>query len=411
VKRSIAIASVAGVALLASLALADKFDPRKPADFTVGLPKGTSPTPRVDVKRRAQSPTALPRSMRPEWSPHSLGSVNVEQPPIAGEKGEVAVVNARGELFWIDDKGGELARVVLGTGPSGPPTFLADGTVVVVSNAGEAVGATKNGVRFRTRLGGDRGGTAPLPLEDGGVVVSTATELDALDSSGSVRARATLSEPVTGALLAAQGRVIATAASGVVYAWTPGKEPVRVGSFGDAIEKSATAIDDHTLVAVVRGSRIMALDLDRGVAVPRTAPTIGIYLGPLAVRGNVVYGMLQTPIQTFVIGVDNAGQEVLRAAVTPPIPIISADGGITFVKQETPGVLVDSTGTVAFATGDGTVGIVDPAGVVTPAPNPPCLRTRLSSRGAAVQGLVPVGPGSFVVACENGSLARYGGGG
>jgi hypothetical protein len=284
---------------------------------------------------------------------------------------------------------------------------------VVVSTAGEAVGATKLGVRFRTRLGGDRGGgTAPLPLEDGGVVVSSATELDALDSAGTVRARASLPEPtVGGSLIATGGRVVVVAASGVVYAWTPGQEVTRTGSFGGIVDGGASALDDHTLVAVVDKSRIVALDLDRGVAVPRTATLVGAYLGPLAVRGNLVYGMLQTPVQTFVVAIDNAGNEVLRSAVTAPMPVSAAtDGGAGFVPFASSGVVVDPAGWVAFSTGDGSVGLVDPAGVVTLPPNPPCLRTRNTGRGAAVRGIVPVGPGAFVVACENGTLVRYCGG-
>jgi hypothetical protein len=385
-------------------------DPRRPQDFVVGLPKGTWATPRMDVRRRAMSDVPLPRSLRKEWS-RAVGAAGIETPPLVNDKGEIVVVNQRGELVWLDDKGGEVSHVVLGTGPSGPPTLLADGTVVVVSTAGEAVGANKTGVRFRIRLGGDRGGgPAPLPLEDGGVVVATASELDALDSAGSVRARATLPEPMAGgALLAAGGRVIAVAASGVVYGWSPGREVSRVGSFGGQVDGGATVFDDHTLIAVVDVSRIVALDLDRGVPVPRTAPIVGFYLGPLAVRGTTIYGMLETPVQTFVIAIDGSGQEVLRAAVSGPAPT-SGDGGVISVLPHA-GVIVDAKGTVAFATPDGQTGIVDPAGVVTPAPDVPCMRLRAAPRSSAVQGILPASAGVLVVACESGTIARYSGGG
>src|SRR5262249_20645582 len=152
-------------------------------------------------------------------------------------------------------------------------------------------------------LGGGRGSmVSPLPLEDGGVVVATENELDALDASGSIRARAALpkdeilgSGPTEkGSLLAAGGRVIAVAKSGVVFAWSPGRDLVRVGSFGGEVDGGATVLDDHTLIGVVDHARIVALDIDRNVASPRTAPTIGMYFGPLAVRQNVVYGQLQT---------------------------------------------------------------------------------------------------------------------
>ena len=54
-------------------------------------------------------------------------------------------------------------------------------------------------MRFRTRLGGERvisGRVSPLALDDGGVVVATATELTALDSEGNVRSKASLPEPL-----------------------------------------------------------------------------------------------------------------------------------------------------------------------------------------------------------------------
>lgn len=409
-KRRVILGVAAATVVLGSIALAEKMDPRRPQNFVVGLPKGPWATPRMDVRRRAMSDVPLPRSLRKDWG-RSVGAA-VETPPLVNDKGEIVVVNARGELVWLDDKGGEVSHVVLGTGPSGPPTLLADGTVVVVSTAGEAVGANKAGVRFRVRLGGDRGGgPAPLPLEDGGVVVATASELDALDSSGSVRARATVPEAmVGGALLAAGGKVIAVAASGVAYGWAPGRDVSRLGSFGGQVDGGATVFDDHTLVAVVDSNRIVALDLDRGVPVPRTAPIVGFYLGPLAVRGTTIYGMLETSLQTFVIAIDGAGQEVLRAAVSAPAPTSGGDGGAPTVLPHA-GVIVDAKGTVAFASPEGLTGIVDPAGVVTPAPDVPCMRLRAAPRSSAVQGILPASAGVLVVACESGMIARYNGGG
>jgi hypothetical protein len=410
-RRQVLFGIAIAASVVGSIALAEKMDPRRPKDFVVGLPKGSWPTTRMDVRRAAMSDVPLPRSLKKDWSRQTSSAI--ETSPLVNDKGEIVSVNARGELIWLDEKGGELSHVPLGTGPSGPPTLLADGTVVVVSTSGEAVLANKSGVRNRVRLGGDRGGgPAPLPLEDGGVVVATASELDALDSSGAVRARATLPEAMSGgALLATAGKVIAVAASGVVYGWSPGRDVARLGSFGGQVDGGATVYDDHTLVAVVDVTRIVTLDIDRGVPVPRTAPIVGFYLGPVAVRGKTIYAMLETSVQTFVVAIDGNGQEVLRAGVSAPQTTSASDGGVITVLPHA-GVIVDSKGTVAYATPDGQTGIVDPAGVVNPAPDVPCMRV-LGARGrsSAVQGLLPAAPGVIVVACESGTIARYTSGG
>jgi hypothetical protein len=337
--------------------------------------------------------------------------MSLDHPALVGDKGEVVIATSRGELAWLDEHGVEVGHVMLGAGQTGPPTLLADGTVVAVSASGEAVGATKAGVRFHTRIGGERAAgpqaPAPLPLDDGGVVVASATELDALDADGNVRAKTTLPEPIAGPLIALGGRVLCVAVSGVVYGWTPGRESARLGSFGGPTDGGASTLDDHTLVAVVDQTRIVALDVDRGVSVPRAGPAPGFFLGPLAVRAGVVYGMLQTPTQTFVVGIDAAGQETLRAAVAQQMSL-ALDGGVAvLVVSPHTGVIVDASGTVAFATPDGGIGVVDPSGVVNLASDAPCQRLRANSRGSSVAGLTPAGAGGLIVACENGTVLRY----
>jgi len=390
------------IVCVASIAAADKLDPRRPADFVVGLPKGPSPTARIDVGRRAQTDVALPRTVRLDWNYDARGATL--EAPVVNDKGETAIVNTRsGEITWIDDKGIKLLSASVQTYSStSAPTLLADGTVVIVTGDGRAIGVTKTGKKFEAHLGGDRGAlVAPLPLEDGGVVVATATELTALDSAGAIRAKTTLPDSLApGALLAAGGRVLAVAGKGVVYAWSVGREAVRVGSFGGDVDGGASVLSDHALVAVVDQNRIVALDLDRGVPVPRAGPTQGAYLGPLAVRGNNVYGMLQTATQTFVVEIDSSGQEVLRASVANSVALTNDAG--TFQPSPHTGVIVDASGTIAFATSEGEVGIVV-SGVVTRASSP------CTGHPAKIQALVPAAPGAFIAVCQSGRVARFSG--
>src|SRR5204862_3801638 len=111
-KRPIVLLALA-LTIVGSIALAEKMDPRRPKDFTVGLPKGSWPTARMDVRRRAMTDLALPRTLKKEWS-RASGAAGLETSPLVDEKGEIVIVNARGELILLDDKGGGLAHVRLG---------------------------------------------------------------------------------------------------------------------------------------------------------------------------------------------------------------------------------------------------------------------------------------------------------
>jgi len=113
--------------------------------------------------------------------------------------------------------------------------------------------------------------------------------------------------------------------------------------------------------------------------------------------------MAGVPGRTFAIGVDSAGQEVLRVPVATSI-IVATDAGapIFQVPQHVP-VAIDDTGTLAFATPDGPVGIVDPAGVVTSIDG---VCTRTLRNGRAVTSLVSGGPGAFIVTCAAGHVVK-----
>jgi hypothetical protein len=73
-------------------------------------------------------------------------------------------------------------------------------------------------------------------------------------------------------------------------------------------------------------------------------------------------------------------------------------------------LLVDPAGTLAFSTGEGSVGVVS-GGVVDVAadvcPSPPGPRGAVTATAA----LAPLGPGAFVVACRVGTLLAVKSGG
>jgi hypothetical protein len=402
---------VAG-ALVAASAVAQRFDPRTPQTFVVGAPGGAAPMQRVDPGRTGRAKSALPQGPpRRHWG-RTVGTVGgLEHAPLVGPNGEIVVVTSRGEAVWLDAAGAELARVSLGAVGVSPPALTADGTLVVVTAAGQAVGAVRAGVRYHTTLGGERavgGRIAPLPLDDGGVVVATGTELTALDAAGGIRASAP-TPPLATSLLAAEGRVVALGTTGAVYTWIPGRAPTRVGSFGGSVDGGAALLPDGSLVAVVDHQRVVRLDLARGLAVTRaSAPPGTLLLGPPAVLGEKVTVLVEGLAQSWLVTYDAAGAELLRVpiGVTPLGP--APDGGVpTLGPVPHAGPLVDGSGTLALLTLDGRVAVVPPGGGLSATVDAPCGRSGTGGRSPAGT-MVPAGPGAVVVACESGFISRYG---
>jgi len=429
--RRLAIAAIAAAGIAAAIvtggirsADAQRVDPRKPSVLVVGPPSGPSPTFRGDARRTGTTKEVLPSGpLRIAWR-KTIG-LNIDQPALASADGTLAVVTAtRGDVIFLDGDGEEKGRVSAGTSSAGGATMTSDGTVVFTTSAGDAVGIRRanatahsafagppQGLRFVTRIGGERNPrSAPLSLDDGGVVVATTTDLVVLDAEGNVRARVSLPESPAAPLLASGDKIIAVTTTGAVYGWTPGREPVRLGSFGAPIDGGAALADASTLVAVIEGNHLVELDLGRGARTSRSIAAQGLYLGPPSVRAIAAGGSLatllaETPSRAFVVTIDGAGQETARAPVASLTPKTLADGGAApLVAGGHTGPLVDARGAIAFAAPeDGHIGVVGPEGAVDTLGELICTRT---SRSSGVAGLTALGRGAFAVTCESGAVAK-----
>lgn len=405
---------LAGAALMAtcgvlglSPAEAQKLDPRRPSLFVVGAAGGACPMHRVDARRTGASRDPLPAgTLKVGWR-KTIG-LSIDQPALVGTDGSLAVVTTRGDVVYLDDAGEERAHVTVGAGSVGAATMTSDGTIVFTSSTGDAIGVKRSLTRprFVTRIGGERNvRSAPLPLDDGGVVVATMGELVALDAEGLVRSRAFLPEPAAAPLLATADKIIAVSAAGTIYGWSIGREPVRLGSFGAPIDGGAAFVDATTLLAVIEGNHLVEVDITRGARRTRAIAGQGLYLGPPAVRpGGVAALLAVTSTRGFVVTVDPGGQEGLRAPVASFVATALPDGGAApLVAPLHTGPLVDGRGTIAFAATDGRLGVITPEGVVELIGEALCART---GRSAGVAGLTPWGPKAFAVTCDGGAVAR-----
>ncbi len=408
---AIVLACLASAALGATLDDAQRVDPRRAATFVVGAPGGPMPMQRVDARRSGATKQPLPSgALAVAWR-KTIG-LSVDQPALAGADGTVAIVTARGDVVFLDENGDEKGHVTVDGRSAGPAAMTSDGTVVFATSSGDAVGVRRSSPRprFVSRIGGERNPrAAPLPLDDGGVVVATTTDLVVLDAEGNVRHRVTLADAAAAPLVASGDKVLAVSSAGTVYGWTPGREPVRMGSFGAPIDGGAALVDDTTLVAVIEGNHLVDLDLAHGARGTRSISTTGLYLGPPAVRrdakGTTLATVLSlTPTRLSVVTIDAAGTDVARAPIGGNSLATLPDGGTAaLVAPLHTGPLVDSRGVVAWASTDGHVGVVTADGAVEPLGDVLCSR---SGRSAGIAGLTPVGRGAFVVTCDSGTIAR-----
>ncbi|WP_394827489.1 hypothetical protein [Pendulispora albinea] len=411
-RRAALVGVMGGAALgIAAAASAQRVEPGRPRTVIVGASRALAPTDRVDARRSGFSRTRLPASGLRTSFRHAFEQV-IEHAPLVLDDGSIAVVVNRNELVLLAGDRTPKYVGLLGGGALGPLTALSDGTIVAVNSAGEALGVRHGTVRFRTRLGGERslaGRVSPLSLEDGGVVVATSTELAALDAEGSVRARASVPEPLATPLLAARGQVLAVSATGAVYGWIPGREAQKIGTFGAPIDGSAVLGGPSTLLAVVEGTRLAAMDLAHGTVVTRSSVQAGVYLGPPALQGEVAHLLSMSPGRTLLVAIDGAGQELARHPVSTFAPMALSDGGqLALVAPTHSGVLVDGAGTVAFATPEGFIGVASAnTGVRLLGETPWATRITAAGkpRSGNIVGMAPTRDG-FVVVSDTGNLVE-----
>lgn len=405
-----AAATAGGLILGPRDAEAQRIDPRRPIVLVVGSPPGASPMHRVDARRTGLSKTPLPSgALRVVW--RKATGLSVAQPALSGGDGTLAVISVRGDVTFLDAAGEERGVVKGGAAQTGPAATTSDGTVVFATSTGDVVGVRRSlpRVRFTTRIGGERNvHAAPLALDDGGVVIATMTDLVVLDAEGNVRSRTSLPEAPAAPLLASADKVLAVTSSGAVFGWAPGREPVRLASFGAGVDGGALLVDGTKLLGVVEGNKLVEIDLARGARSTRALAQQGVYLGPPAARSvgkgqSLATLLVLTQTREFVVTVDPGGHELVRAPIASLTPTILPDGGTApLVAVPSVGPLVDARGVVAFASTDGHVGAVSPEGGVETIGEAVCAKGARS----AIVGLTPFGNGAFAVTCEGGVVVK-----
>ncbi len=381
-------------------ARADGIDASMPRTIVVGKPRGHAPSERVDARRSGRTSSKLPLPAVERWRRHLGG--NIDLPPVVDEAGRTWTALTIPEVVVIGTDGKEAFRVRIGTAAAvAPPVFTSDGTFVVVTTNGAAIGLTRDGrVKFATPLGlrGRDLDVAPLARSDGSVVFGGRAFVE-VDATGAVRTRASLPERAVGALLEGPDGILATTETGAVYSFHPPSAPRRVGTFGGPIRRGAVLEGSRTLLAIVGGKSLVGLDVPTGLTHTRIGDVgLGSFDEPVALhpRGFA----LVTLASGLLFGVDAAGNEKMRALLDKtsgePIPVAFFGTGDA---RPSPPLVVDDAGRVAFVRHTGRVGIVRTDGTVA------VVSERICSNPIALQ---PAGDEKLVIACRDGTIWMLG---
>ena len=391
---------------------AEGIDASMPVTVVVGAPRGPAPSERLNGRRNGQTTTSLPFPAVEKWKRHLGG--NIDLPPVVDESGRIWVALTTPEVVVLGSDGKELIRTRIGNSAAiTPPVLTSDGTFVVATTSGMAVGVSREGrLRFSTPLGA-RGrdlDVAPLARADGSVVFGGRSLIE-VDSTGVIRARANLPERAVGALMAGPEGTIATTETGSVYVFKSPGLPRKLGSFGGPIRRGAVLEGNRTLLAVVGGKSVVGFDLPTGLLHVWVGDIgLGNYddLVTLHPKGFA----LVTSSSGLMSGFDSSGLEKLRVFLDKPVvvdttaPVVvgvpaGAAGGFFGTADAKPGppLLVDAAGNIAFARIGGRVGVSRSNGNVA------LVGERLCNVPIALQ---PAGNEKVVLACRDGTIWMLG---
>lgn len=404
------VAGIVGAFALAvaSLAVADGFDPQTPTTIVVGKPQGHAVSDRVDPARRGQSQSLFPTEPVELWRRELAGGL--ELPPLVDADGEVVAALVSPDIVRIGKDGRQTWRARLGAAPAvAAPVLTSDGSTFVVCGDGTAWSVSAGGaVRFSVDLGmrTKKAMAAPVALDNGSVAIAGELDLAIIQSDGSIRASAKLPSRPVGALMRYRRGILVATQNGDVHHWRPPMRPHKLGSLGGALEGGIMLASQRAVVGVVNRQSVVVLDLDSGntTLVIGDASTLVALEGPTALAPN---GQLYvTSVVGEMFGIDAHGVIERRIPLEPLPALFGTDAGAPIPRifrrldtRPSPPLIVDKRGSIAFIRNSGKVGIVQPDGSID------TINRRLCARPIAV---LPAGPGRLVAACRSGSVAMFG---
>jgi hypothetical protein len=375
-----------------ALAFGGSVDPTAPRTIVVGEPMGAASMQRIDGARSNRSRTLIPLDPIVKSRSRLLGDVTTV--PSVDEHGRLVVATSDGVLSQLDAQEHVEWTAALGSDARTGPVIASDGTRIVVTERGEALGFTDTGERtFVVPLDGERGPlrAAPLCASDGSIVFAVGSRVLRVGPGGAVLSSATTEDPIVA--LVERGRTtFLVTDSGAVLAWKPPAAPRELGSFGGRPTTDVVASGSTTLIAVLHDSTLIALDARDGRR--RTLATLGpqdaFTSAPTVLRSGELRFVTRAG---WLVGHDGE-HETVRVSIAPSMAASAGPSTMPALP-----LLADDGGAVAFVAAAATV-------VVAAASN--------DVRSASVEGcgtpvaLLPRGPKSLLLVCRSGLVAVLG---
>lgn len=277
--------------------------------------------------------------------------------------------------------------------------LCSDGTLVALDAEGSVVS--------RPDLGGPAAevDAAPLALDDGTLIVALDEELVRVSARGAfvARARLPVGERLVGGIVPYDGGILGFTSRGLVITWRAPLDVRLLGSLGGPAPSGPILLGRRAVAAVVFDSRLVTFD-----PVTRELKTLAVAdaEGSAPFEGSPTVNssghlLLTTAAGTLIRVSPTGDAEVLAELDGAPEPSDSASGTSSRRARQpsSPPAIVDSRGVVASLRQRGGLVLIEPSE----------QRLRLANVGPCPRpvAIVPAGASSLLLACGNGSLAKW----
>jgi hypothetical protein len=344
-------------------ARAQTIDPTIGRRLVFGPSQGPAPMFRLDIGRSGQSSLALPRA------PKLLRRIRIPGGFLHGitvpEPSRILIAHKTAQLSELDEQGKSIWTVKTGAAASQTlPVVTNDGTRLLVNAAGEVIAVGRDGrLRYRRALQKRQNvrAAAPLPLDDGNVIIALGALLVRLAPDGAELSR--IEAPGSVTALAHDGTALyAATESGRIFEWTQLGTLTPRGDFGGRVDDTLTVLPRRRLAAVVDRERLVELDLTSRTtqAYPLGGSSTWVS-APAAARDG---RLLVTTADGFFFAYRDARREALRVPLDPllgasaatgqrsgPAPVVDATGSVAVILSGIDPAIIDRDGTVRFVSG------------------------------------------------------------
>jgi hypothetical protein len=360
------LALSAACALLGAPDARAAHDPNQVLTFAVGPTRAWAPCEGVASDNSSRAHSSLPRSPELRFRTRIAGGIG--QAPASDELGNLFIAHGEPRLSKLDPRGRSLWSERLPSEAGCTPTLLRDGSVLVITRGADALSfqsAGKLREKHALPLADPRRRTFCLPIESGGALIASGTDLLELNSGGELVRQAKARGNVTAIAESALGLVAISDNGNVQMARATGDFEL-IGSFGGTVPEGG-AVQGEKVLAVVDGHKLLALALRTGALTTLAAEPALSLTGPPALFDNRGSALVEEGGLVSIRAAD--GTETLRVSIAAAS--LAFDAAARGLR---PALLIsDGGGAVAGVRSGSDALVLNPAGSAQRIDNSACL--------------------------------------